>query len=303
MPATLERKLRRSADAAGLTGERRDAYVYGTLRDTGWKPAREMAEGGSIGPASAVAGGTLGVLPLAELEGKHRLPKGLLAAMIARESAGDPNARSPKGALGLMQLMPDTAKELGVDPNDPAQNVAGGAQYMRQLLDRYQGSLPHALAAYNWGMGNLDRQGFEGMPQETRDYLQAVAAKLGDATSQFDQAQAVTFGEQVPVDAAPDATLPSDLPGAIAAASASRRSLGPHGSGGGAMPGSPDVDAFMKYMGDMIGGPSRALANLPLHGGAPQGMARGGSVIGYDDSTDRAIIAPSRIASLLRRKI
>ncbi len=74
-----------------------------------------------------------------------------------------------------MQLMPATAEELGVNrPFDPEQNVMGGTRYLRQLLDRYEGDLDHALAAYNWGMGNVERRGLEQMPRETRNYLAKV---------------------------------------------------------------------------------------------------------------------------------
>jgi soluble lytic murein transglycosylase-like protein len=73
-----------------------------------------------------------------------------------------------------MQLMPKTAVELGVrDPFDPSQNIMGGTSYLRKLLDRYQGDRKLALAAYNWGMGNVENR-LEAMPRETRDYLLKV---------------------------------------------------------------------------------------------------------------------------------
>ncbi len=96
----------------------------------------------------------------------------LIRAVIQTESSFRPNAVSPVGAQGLMQLMPATARDLGVDnPFDPEQNVMGGTRYLRQLLDRFDGDLDRALAAYNWGMGNVERRGMERMPRETRDYL------------------------------------------------------------------------------------------------------------------------------------
>lgn len=106
------------------------------------------------------------------------LPPNLLAAMMKKESGGNPNAVSHKGATGLMQLMPDTAKELGVsDMNDPSQNIKGGAKYMRQMLDKY-GDLPTALAAYNAGPGNVDKYG--GIPPfgETQDYVKTIMANF-----------------------------------------------------------------------------------------------------------------------------
>lgn len=99
----------------------------------------------------------------------------LLAAVVARESGGDPNARSEAGALGLAQLMPATAESLGVtDPADPMQNLRGGAMYLKQLSDKYQGDLPRTLAAYNFGMGNVDSG--KAYPMETRKYVQDVSS-------------------------------------------------------------------------------------------------------------------------------
>ena len=99
---------------------------------------------------------------------------GLIKAVIQAESSFNPDAVSPKGAMGLMQLMPDTARELGVkDPLNPTENVMGGTRYLKQLLDRYDGSTPLALAAYNWGMGNLDSRPSQ-MPTETKNYVAKI---------------------------------------------------------------------------------------------------------------------------------
>lgn len=106
----------------------------------------------------------------------------LLRAMGGRESAFNPNAVSPKGATGIMQLMGPTAKEMGVtDPKDPQQSIMGGARYLRQLIDKY-GDLDSAVAAYNWGPTNYDRfraGEIKAMPTETANYLNNVSADFG----------------------------------------------------------------------------------------------------------------------------
>jgi soluble lytic murein transglycosylase-like protein len=105
---------------------------------------------------------------------KYGVDPALIRAVIQTESSGNPQAVSRVGAQGLMQLMPKTAVELGVrDPFDPSQNIMGGTSYLRKLLDRYQGDRKLALAAYNWGMGNVENR-LEAMPRETRDYLLKV---------------------------------------------------------------------------------------------------------------------------------
>ena len=99
----------------------------------------------------------------------------LIDAVIRQESGYDPYAVSHKGAKGLMQLMPATARRFGVkDVFDPAENVQGGVKYLRQLLDRYEGDRRLALAAYNAGEGAVDR--FGGVPpyRETQDYVDRI---------------------------------------------------------------------------------------------------------------------------------
>ena len=101
----------------------------------------------------------------------YNLPPEIFLRLINTESGFNPNAVSPKGAVGLTQLMPATAQELGVDASNVTQNIEGGARYLRQMLDKYNGNMELALAAYNAGPGNVDK--FGGVPPfaETQDYL------------------------------------------------------------------------------------------------------------------------------------
>lgn len=100
------------------------------------------------------------------------VPAALLAAVIYVESRWKSNALSPAGAIGLMQLMPATARELGVDPRNPIENLGGGARYLRALLERL-GSAPRALAAYNAGPSRAALAP-EAWPPETQAYVAAV---------------------------------------------------------------------------------------------------------------------------------
>ena len=120
-------------------------------------------------------------LDLSALESQYGLPRGLLSAVMHQESAGKVSARSRVGARGLIQIMPSTARDLNLDdPHDPAPSAQAAARYLSTLYRRYNGDLRWSLAAYNWGMGNVDRyrqQGysdFANMPQETRQYIQQV---------------------------------------------------------------------------------------------------------------------------------
>jgi len=118
------------------------------------------------------------------------IPPNLIEAVIRQESGGNPNAVSPRGAVGLMQIMPDTARApgFGLSPlpadklRDPEANRAFGTQYLSAMMNRYQGDVPRALVAYNWGPGNADKWDgrMETLPDETRKYVRNVTSMAGE---------------------------------------------------------------------------------------------------------------------------
>ncbi len=147
---------------------------------------------------------------IAAYASEHNVRPDLVRAVIQAESAFDPLARSHKGAMGLMQLMPATAAELGVeDAYDPEQNISGGVRYLRALLDQYSQNEELALAAYNAGPGAVDR--YDGVPpyRETRNYIERIrnnaSVRARPSTAMYRKVEIVNGREVVTFTSKPSA--------------------------------------------------------------------------------------------------
>jgi soluble lytic murein transglycosylase-like protein len=186
-PATIRQRVqeiraRMSRLLGGAPAQVAPKGPVGEIGTAGFSPLNPFSPGVSRVPSSPPEQ----LKPLiGEAARKAGVDERLLDAVVAAESAYDPNARSRAGALGLTQLMPNTAASLGVaDPFDPWQNLLGGAGYLSKLLGQFGGDVRLALAAYNAGPGAVERHG--GMPpyRETQAYVDRVLALYESKRSQ-----------------------------------------------------------------------------------------------------------------------
>lgn len=173
----------------------------GLLAFAGWEWAKQQEEGGVIADAieqltdevsdvaNSLTGYTYAKVPekyrgaIASAEANHGLPDQMLARLLwqecrYRESIITGKVRSPAGALGIAQFMPATAAEMGIDPLDPFAAIDAAGRYLRSLY-RQTGDWAKALAAYNWGIGNVKRKGLTAAPTETRNYFTQILADIG----------------------------------------------------------------------------------------------------------------------------
>ena len=142
---------------------------------------QSAGEGDSTTPANPSLSKAETLMLIDGAAAKHRVPAAFIASIVAAESNFNCAAISPKGAIGLMQLMPETARQFGADPAVPAENIDAGTRYLRWLMERYQkrrNSINHVIAAYNAGPAMVDR--YRGIPpfRETRMYVARVLGFL-----------------------------------------------------------------------------------------------------------------------------
>lgn len=184
--AVLTNGFRLHADRHDLLGERVRLYANGGFSElaasdvAGYEPEEYTATPASVplpAPVAAPVRPQQNIDLYGETAKRHGLPPALVRSIVKAESNGRSDAVSPKGAIGLMQLMPGTARDLGADPAIPEQNVDAGTRYLRDLLARYEDKddqVARAVAAYNAGPGAVDK--YNGVPpyRETQNYVRRV---------------------------------------------------------------------------------------------------------------------------------
>jgi soluble lytic murein transglycosylase-like protein len=151
----------------------------------------------ALGKLGLHAMGELGLWPhrepravVAQAAARHGVSRALSLAVARVESSFDPHAISRTGAMGVMQLMPGTARELSVrDPYEPADNADGAVRYLKMLLKRYAGDTSRAVAAYNLGPGRVPLRGEASLPAETRAYVASVLRVAGRSTAASERAE------------------------------------------------------------------------------------------------------------------
>ena len=159
------------------------SWVAGGPQDAVPAPTPVETAPGTSAPLTQVAhtaGPSQWQARIAELSAKYDLSATLLEALVWQESRWREGAVSPVGARGLAQLMPGTARQMGVDPNDPSANLEGGARYLRAQLDTFGGDIEKALAAYNAGPGRVHQAGGTPRIRETQNYVAAILGRLSE---------------------------------------------------------------------------------------------------------------------------
>lgn len=211
-----------AAGAVALAPLAATAAIAGAAGYGAYKLSQAVG-GGSAAPTASGATSSSSAL-FSRLEGSYGLPAGILDSIWAQESGRGKNMRSKAGALGHFGLMPGTAAELGVqNPNDLTQSAEGAAHYLSRLLKMFHGNLPKALAGYNWGAGNVMRQGLGNAPLETLNYMSQVPARMaagggGGTHIQIDKVEVTSHGPS-------GKDVGRDMYGAVVAAAQANRGL------------------------------------------------------------------------------
>lgn len=203
--AQLDQRQQLGADAADIEKQKIEALnkaltdMQGILARTSSQPLLPFLAGGTLQtpirqiPLDRWQAQVPGIQRISGLVG---VDPALVAAVMAQESAFNPQATSKAGAQGLMQLMPETASAYGIrQPYDPEQSIIGGSMLLRDLQRQFPGDLPRVLASYNFGAGNVARTGMENLPAATRDFLARVQENYAMLRAGVDGLQGGFFGE------------------------------------------------------------------------------------------------------------